>query len=69
MFQLREFALQRSRGMIFMHDGAPPHFTPAVRAYLNLVFPRPWFGRVGLRLPLILTQWISFYGGHMKGEV
>lgn len=35
------------RNMYFMHDGAPPHFSVAVRNHLNNVFPNRWIGRGG----------------------
>uniref|UniRef100_A0A1B6L5Q6 DUF4817 domain-containing protein n=1 Tax=Graphocephala atropunctata TaxID=36148 RepID=A0A1B6L5Q6_9HEMI len=33
--------------MWFMHDGAPPHFSIVVRAYLNERFRNKWMGRGG----------------------
>jgi len=32
---------------VFMHDGAPPHFSDSVRLWLNKRFPGRWIGRVG----------------------
>ena len=34
-------------GMLFMHDGAPPHFSRIARQYLNYHFPGKWIGRNG----------------------
>lgn len=31
--------------IIFVHDGAGPHYTDDVRDYLNATFPGRWFGR------------------------
>jgi len=31
----------------FMHDGAPPHFSLAVREYLNQMYQERWIGRGG----------------------
>lgn len=36
------------RQIWFMHDGAPPHFSRAVRDFLNATYPR-WIGRGGPR--------------------
>jgi len=33
--------------LVFMHDGAPPHFAPSVRAWLDQKFPALWLGRRG----------------------
>lgn len=33
--------------IIFMQDGAPPHFHLDVRAWLNATFPNKWIGRGG----------------------
>lgn len=33
--------------MIFMHDGAPAHFSTDVRTYLNTNYPLRWIGRGG----------------------
>ena len=32
-------------GLIFMEDGAPPHFALSVRAWLDQHFSRRWIGR------------------------
>jgi len=31
--------------LVFMHDGAPPHFALGVCAWLDQKFPGPWLGR------------------------
>ena len=33
--------------LVFMHDGAPPHFAPSVGAWLNQKFPGRWRGQRG----------------------
>ena len=33
--------------LIFVQDGAPPHFAVVVREWLNAHFPRGWMGRRG----------------------
>ena len=33
--------------LVFMHDGAPPHFPQSVRAWLDQKFPGRWLGRRG----------------------
>jgi len=33
--------------LVFMHDGAPPHFALSVRAWLKQKFPGRWLGRRG----------------------
>ena len=33
--------------LIFMHDGAPPHFARPVREWLDQHFPQHWIGRQG----------------------
>lgn len=42
-----ELPLQMLRHMWFMHDGAPPHFSGDVRAFLDAECPRRWIGRGG----------------------
>jgi hypothetical protein len=44
--RLEEVPLYLRRDMWFMHDGAPPHFSWPVRAYLDAVFPNRWIGHV-----------------------
>lgn len=58
------------RNMYFMHDGAPPHFSVAVRNHLNNVFPNRWIGRGGYiawppRSP-DLTPLDFYLWGHLK---
>jgi len=33
--------------LLYMHDGAPPHFALSVRAWLDQKFPGRWLGRRG----------------------
>ena len=33
--------------MLFMQDGAPPHYSLRVRAFLDQTFPQRWIGRRG----------------------
>ena len=43
---LRHWCLpQLPDDIIFMQDGAPPHWALVVRAYLNAHFPQQWIGR------------------------
>lgn len=44
---LEDVPLALRRGMYFQHDGAPPHFSLAVRAHLDFYFPERWIGRGG----------------------
>lgn len=44
---LDDVPIQLRRGMFFMHDGAPPHFSVNVRAHLNDFYPERWIGRGG----------------------
>lgn len=44
---LEEIPLNVRLGMFFQHDGAPPHFSLAVRQYLTGVFGIRWVGRGG----------------------
>lgn len=39
--------LETRLNMYFLHDGAPPHFSVAVREHLNNVYPNRWIGRGG----------------------
>lgn len=46
LFQiLDDVPIEMRNNMIFMHDGAPPHFTRAVRMWLHQKFPNRWIGR------------------------
>jgi len=44
---LEEVPLNLGRQMIFQHDGAPPHFSSAVKSWLDINFPNRWIGRNG----------------------
>ena len=59
--------------LIFMQDGAPPHFAIVVREWLNAHFPRRWMGRRGpherpARSPN-LTPCDFFLWGWLKEQV
>lgn len=60
-------------GMIFQHDGAPPHFSLDVRRYLDNTYPDRWIGRGGPRAwparSPDLTPLDYFFWGHMKTVV
>ena len=67
---LENLTLQRRMNMLYQHDGAPPHFTNAVRDHLNVTFPDRWMGRNG---PILwparspdLTPLDYFLWGHIK---
>ena len=57
----------------FQHDGAPPHFTRAVRGHLDRRFGQSWIGSDGpIAWPapsLDLTPLEHFLWGHMKSFV
>jgi hypothetical protein len=38
---------QEGAGVIFQHDGAPPHYSAFVREFLDATFPQRLIGRVG----------------------
>lgn len=42
---LDDVPLELRGNMWFMHDGAPPHFTVAVRNFLHQEYPNKWIGR------------------------
>lgn len=42
---LEDLPLLLRQDMWFMHDGAPPHFTLAVRRHLHEEYPDRWIGR------------------------
>lgn len=67
---------------VFMHDGAPPHFSNPVRLWLNETLPGRWIGREGskekkeTKPPMVwppyspdLTPCDYFLWGHVKDEV
>ena len=37
--------LNLRQNMLFMQDGAPPHFSNQVQIYLNTIFHERWIGR------------------------
>lgn len=59
--------------LIFMQDGAPPHWSRAVRAWLDEKFPGRWIGRGGpMRWPARspdLTPCDFFLWGFIKSKV
>ena len=59
--------------MFFMHDGAPAHFSRAVREYLNGRFREKWIGRGGpIQWPARspdLNPLDFFLWGHLKNKV
>ena len=70
---LENLTLQRRMNMLYQHDGAPLHFTNAVRDHLNVTFPDRWMGRNG---PILwparspdLTPLDYFLWGHIKDSL
>lgn len=69
--------LQNSSELIFMQDGAPPHWSKKVRDWLNEVFPGRWIGRGGPQDSNIpwpprspdLTPMDYFFWGFIKSKV
>lgn len=70
---LEDVPLLTRQNLWFMHDGAPPHYSLAVREYLNNVYRNQWIGRGGPRPwptrspdlnPLDFYLW-----GHLKNLV
>jgi hypothetical protein len=60
--------------MIFMQDGAPPHWSVAVRNYLTATFPNRWMGRGSPSYPWPpyspdLTPMDFFLWGFIKSRV
>ena len=59
--------------LVFMHDGAPPHFARSVRDWLDQKFPGRWLGRRGPHewpaRSLDLTPCNFFLWGWAKEEV
>jgi hypothetical protein len=60
--------------LIFMQDGAPPHWSTAVRNFLSAVFPNRWMGRGSPNLPWPpyspdLTPCDFFLWGWIKSQV
>jgi hypothetical protein len=70
---LDDLSLDVRRKMWFMQDGAPPHFSLAVRNHLNDVFPQRWIGRGSdFQWPPRSPEYnpLDFYfWGHMKSLV
>jgi hypothetical protein len=44
---LEDFPLAQRQHMVYMHDGAPPHFSIVARRQLDTAFPNRWIGRGG----------------------
>jgi Transposase. len=44
---LEDIPLNQRQQMWFQHDGAPAHFSMAVREHLHQTFPHRWVGRAG----------------------
>lgn len=65
--------------MVFMQDGAPPHYSKKVRRWLNRNFKHQWMGRLGsaqIPTPMIwplyspdLTPCDYFLWGYLKMKV
>lgn len=45
--QLQQFDQFNEGNMFFQQDGAPPHWSRAVREWLDITFPSRWIGRSG----------------------
>ena len=65
--------LNRIPHLVFQQDGAPPHWSRAVRAYLDDAFPDNWIGRGGptawpARSPDV-TPCDFFLWGYVKDRV
>lgn len=70
---LEDVPLRVRRGLIYQHDGAPPHFAREVRAELDARFPDRWMGRGGpihwpARSP-DLNVLDFFLWGHVKAQI
>lgn len=71
--QLDDIEQQTGQRIIFMQDGAPPHYHREVRAALNACFPNGWIGRAAPiswppRSP-DLTPLDFFFWGYIKNIV
>lgn len=71
--ELETLSLNLRRNIWFMQDGAPPHYSIAVRNYLNEQFPHRWIGRGSEfqwppRSP-DLNPLDFYFWGHMKSLV
>lgn len=65
---------QNFQHLMFQQDGAPPHWTLAVRNYLNLTLPGRWIGRGSPFLPWPprspdLSPMDFFLWGYVKSQV
>ena len=62
-----------SHDLYFQQDGAPPHYSRAVREYLDETFPEKWIGRRGpidwLARSPDLTPMDFFFWGVLKDKV
>lgn len=70
---LDELPLQRRLNFYFQQDGAPPHFSRVVRAWLDVYLPGRWIGRGGpipwpARSPDLSPQ-DFFLWGYLKSKV
>ena len=70
---LEYLPLHVRQNMWFQHDGAPPHFSLAVRDHLDQRFGQQWIGRGG---PIAwpprspdLTPLDNYLWGHMKSLI
>jgi hypothetical protein len=66
--------LPNRRRVIFMQDGAPPHFGTVVRDFLNAHLPNRWMGRGSAAYPWPprspdLTPMDFFFWGYLKSKV
>lgn len=70
---LENVPLNIRANMYFQHDGAPPHNSRIVAAYLNQIFPNKWIGTYGpIRWPARspdLTPLDYFLWGYLKDRV
>lgn len=46
--------------MVFMQDGAPPHYKLEVRRWLNAKFPGRWMGRQGSAAVPTPIRWMAY---------
>jgi len=67
---MEEVPLLTRQQLWYQHDGAPPHFSLAVRQHLDALYPQRWIGRAGrvhwpARSP-DLTPLDFYLWGHVK---
>ena len=72
--QIETFEQEIVSRVIFMQDGAPPHFSCFVTDVLNERFPDAWIGRGGPNTlatskPRSLSIWFFSCGGYIKNIV